>query len=70
MTVLTRTDIELAKELVESKAYFDKELIKFERILLERLSILRSFTILTDSEGLTQGTAAKALGKSKSKILR
>lgn len=70
MTVLTSTDIELAKGLVESKASLDKELIKFERKLEERLSILRSFAILTGSEGLTQEAAAKAQSKSKSTILR
>lgn len=39
MTVLTPTDIELAIDLVESKANLDKELIKFEDIIEERLSI-------------------------------
>lgn len=70
MTDLTPTDIETAKNLVDSKANLDKELIKFEKKLEERLSILRSFAILTGPEGLTQEAAAKALGKSKSTILR
>lgn len=39
MTVLTPTDIELAKDLVEYKANLDKELTKFETIMEERLSI-------------------------------
>ena len=70
MTDLTLTDIELGKDSVATQANSDKELIKFERIMEERLSILRSFSILTGSEGLTQEAAAKALGKSKSTILR